>query len=140
MLGCVIYPSYGDLWVDRKHINELKENQLARLRLETIGFVFQSFNLLAPLSAEDNVELPLKLLGVGTSERKQRVQKALETVGIGVVGSIGWVFGTISATGSSVPRDHGTRQARVTNGNCRPALDRRRCSRDWCTEPSDHPG
>jgi putative ABC transport system ATP-binding protein len=82
MLGCVIYPSYGDLWVDGKHINELKERQLARLRLETIGFVFQSFNLLAPLSAEDNVELPLKLLEVGKVERKRRVQKALETVGM----------------------------------------------------------
>jgi putative ABC transport system ATP-binding protein len=82
MLGCVIYPSYGDLWVDGKYINELKERQLARLRLETIGFVFQSFNLLAPLSAEDNVELPLKLLEVGKAERKRRVQKALETVGM----------------------------------------------------------
>ncbi len=82
MLGCVIYPSEGDLWVDGKHINQLKENQLARLRLETIGFVFQSFNLLAPLTAEENVELPLKLLGVATSERKRRVQKALETVGM----------------------------------------------------------
>jgi len=82
MLGCVIYPSYGDLWVDGKHINELKERQLARLRLETIGFVFQSFNLLAPLSAEDNVELPLKLLEIGKVERKRRVQKALETVGM----------------------------------------------------------
>ena len=82
MLGCVIYPSYGDLLVDGKHINELKERQLARLRLETIGFVFQSFNLLAPLSAEDNVELPLKLLEVGKVERKRRVQKALETVGM----------------------------------------------------------
>lgn len=82
MLGCVIYPSYGDLWVDGKHINELKERQLARLRLETIGFVFQSFNLLAPLSAEDNVELPLKLLEVGNVERKRRVRKALETVGM----------------------------------------------------------
>ncbi|AEI51578.1 ABC transporter ATP-binding protein [Runella slithyformis] len=82
LLGCVIYPSYGDLWVDGRHINELNENQLARLRLETIGFVFQGFNLLAPLSAEDNVELPLKLLGVGSKERRQRVKKALEIVGM----------------------------------------------------------
>ena len=82
MLGCVIYPTYGDLWVDGNHINDMKQSQLARLRLEKIGFVFQSFNLLAPLSAEDNVELPLKLLGVSASERKRRVQKALETVGM----------------------------------------------------------
>ena len=82
LLGCVIYPSYGDLWVDGRHINELNENQLARLRLETIGFVFQGFNLLAPLSAQDNVELPLKLLGVGNTERRERVKKALEIVGM----------------------------------------------------------
>lgn len=82
LLGCVIYPSYGNLWVDGRHINQLNENQLARLRLETIGFVFQGFNLLAPLSAEDNVELPLKLLGVGSSERRKRVENALEVVGM----------------------------------------------------------
>ncbi|AXE16682.1 macrolide ABC transporter ATP-binding protein [Runella rosea] len=82
MLGCVIYPTHGDLWVDGNHINEMKQSQLARLRLEKIGFVFQSFNLLSPLSAQDNVELPLKLLGVGADERKRRVQKALETVGM----------------------------------------------------------
>ncbi|NBB19083.1 ATP-binding cassette domain-containing protein [Runella sp. CRIBMP] len=82
MLGCVIYPTHGDLWVDGSHINEMKQSQLARLRLEKIGFVFQSFNLLSPLSAQDNIELPLKLLGVGADERKRRVQKALETVGM----------------------------------------------------------
>lgn len=80
LLGCVIYPSFGDLWVDSKHINDLKTNDLAKLRLNTIGFVFQSFNLLAPLNAEDNVGLPLKLQGVSSSEIKKRVQKALEVV------------------------------------------------------------
>lgn len=80
LLGCVIYPSFGDLWVAGKHINELKTNDLAKLRLNTIGFVFQSFNLLAPLNAEDNVGLPLKLQGVSSSEIKKRVQKALEVV------------------------------------------------------------
>ena len=82
LLGCVIYPSYGDLWVDGQHINSFNATKLARLRLETIGFVFQSFNLLAPLTAEENVELPLKLLGLDSNERKKRVQKALETVGM----------------------------------------------------------
>jgi putative ABC transport system ATP-binding protein len=66
--------------VDGKHINDLKTNDLAKLRLNTIGFVFQSFNLLAPLNAEDNVSLPLKLQGVSSSEIKKRVQKALEVV------------------------------------------------------------
>ncbi len=80
LLGCVIYPSFGNLWVDGKHINDLKTNDLAKLRLNTIGFVFQSFNLLAPLNAEDNVGLPLKLQGVSSSEIKKRVKKPLEVV------------------------------------------------------------
>jgi putative ABC transport system ATP-binding protein len=80
LLGCVIYPSYGDLWVDGQHINALKENQLARLRLETIGFVFQNFNLLMPLTAEENVAMPLKLMNVKSAEIKRRVKEALEVV------------------------------------------------------------
>jgi putative ABC transport system ATP-binding protein len=80
LLGCVIYPSYGDLWVDGKYINELGQNDLARLRLNTIGFVFQNFNLLMPLNAEENVAMPLKLMNVKSSEIKQRVHEALKTV------------------------------------------------------------
>lgn len=82
LLGCVIYPSQGDLYVDSKHVNQLKTNQLAKLRLDTIGFVFQQFNLLSPLTAEENVAMPLKLQGVGSGEIKNRVSKALETVGM----------------------------------------------------------
>ena len=80
LLGCVIYPSYGDLWVDGQHINELNENQLAHLRLRTIGFVFQNFNLLMPLNAEENVAMPLKLMNVKASEITRRVNRALEVV------------------------------------------------------------
>jgi putative ABC transport system ATP-binding protein len=82
LLGCVIYPSYGELFVDKNHVNKMKESALAKLRLNTIGFVFQSFNLLAPLNAEDNVAMPLKLQGVSASEIKKRVEKALELVGM----------------------------------------------------------
>ncbi|AFK01947.1 ABC transporter related protein [Emticicia oligotrophica DSM 17448] len=82
LLGCVIYPSFGDLWVAGKHINQLKGKELSKLRLDTIGFVFQSFNLLAPLNAEDNVALPLKLQGYSNTEVKNKVQKALEIVGM----------------------------------------------------------
>lgn len=83
LLGCVIYPTSGDLWVDGNHINRMKERALARLRLNTIGFVFQSFNLLAPLSAEDNVAMPLHLQGLRGAELKKRVAAALEMVGMG---------------------------------------------------------
>jgi len=80
LLGCVIYPSYGDLWVAGQHVNTMKENALARLRLSTIGFVFQNFNLLAPLTAEENVMMPLQLQGVSNAEARDRTQRALETV------------------------------------------------------------
>ncbi|MFN8357822.1 MAG: ABC transporter ATP-binding protein [Spirosomataceae bacterium] len=82
LLGCVIYPSYGDLFVAGQYVNKLNAKELAQLRLQTIGFVFQNFNLLAPLTAEENVAVPLRLLGVSRSEIKQRVAQALETVGM----------------------------------------------------------
>lgn len=82
LLGCVIYPSYGNLWVDGQHINRLNQNELARLRLNTIGFVFQNFNLLAPLNAEENVMMPLQLQGVGNREARARTEQALQVVGM----------------------------------------------------------
>lgn len=82
LLGCVIYPSTGDLWVDGHHVNNMKTKALSKLRLNTIGFVFQSFNLLAPLNAEGNVAIPLQLQGVGASETQKRVEAALSMVGM----------------------------------------------------------
>ncbi len=82
LLGCVIYPSEGRLWVDGQEINQLKDKQLAKLRLHTIGFVFQNFNLLSPLSAEDNVMMPLRLQGVPAAEAKRRTREALDFVGM----------------------------------------------------------
>ena len=82
LIGCVIYPSKGDLTVDGKDVTKMSEKQLAVLRLNTIGFVFQNFNLIAPLSAEDNVLLPLQLQHVPSKEAKQRTANALEKVGM----------------------------------------------------------
>lgn len=82
LLGCVIYPTHGDLWVDGQHVNTLKQDALARLRLNTIGFVFQNFNLLAPLTAEENVMMPLQLQGVSGLEARDRTRQALQTVGM----------------------------------------------------------
>ncbi len=82
LIGCVIYPSTGTLWVDGQEINSLSQNQKAALRLNSIGFVFQNFNLLAPLTAEDNVMMPLILQKVSHKEAKQRTQAALEMVGM----------------------------------------------------------
>ena len=80
LLGCVIYPSTGKLWVDQSLINDMSEGQLAKLRLNTIGFVFQNFNLLAPLTAEQNVMMPLQLMKVPTKEAEERTAQALAMV------------------------------------------------------------
>jgi putative ABC transport system ATP-binding protein len=82
LLGCVIYPSYGDMYVEGQHVNKFSPKALAHLRLTTIGFVFQNFNLLAPLNSEENVAMPLRLQGRSGSEIKQRVKAALEMVGM----------------------------------------------------------
>jgi putative ABC transport system ATP-binding protein len=80
LIGCVIYPSSGQLEVDGQKINGMNEKQLAKLRLQTIGFVFQNFNLIAPLSAEENVMMPLALQGIAKKEAQQRMEHALEVV------------------------------------------------------------
>jgi putative ABC transport system ATP-binding protein len=82
LLGCVIYPSYGQLWVKDQLVNELKPNELAALRLHTIGFVFQSFNLIAPLNALDNVMMPLQLKKIPRATAKQKALDALALVGM----------------------------------------------------------
>jgi putative ABC transport system ATP-binding protein len=82
LLGCVIYPSKGDLFVDGNHVNTMSEKKLAELRLNKIGFVFQSFNLLAPLNALENVAVPLQLLGVNADDKKLRSEAALKMVGM----------------------------------------------------------
>jgi putative ABC transport system ATP-binding protein len=61
LLGCVIFPTPGEVYIDNILLNNLSEKELARVRLKSIGFVFQSFNLLAPLNALENVMQPLRL-------------------------------------------------------------------------------
>jgi putative ABC transport system ATP-binding protein len=82
LLGCVIYPTAGELWVEDHLINGMSAKQLALLRLHSIGFVFQNFNLLAPLTGEQNVQLPLQIMGIPSAEVKQRTKEALERVGM----------------------------------------------------------
>jgi putative ABC transport system ATP-binding protein len=82
LLGCVIYPSQGTLNLDGQEVTKLSESQLAKLRLQKIGFVFQQFNLIQPLTAEENVAMPLQLQGVSGSEITKRTAKALATVGM----------------------------------------------------------
>ncbi len=80
LLGCVIYPTAGEVWIENTRVNDLSEKELAHLRLNKIGFVFQSFNLIAPLNALENVMLPLELMNVPRKEAKERATHALEKV------------------------------------------------------------
>jgi putative ABC transport system ATP-binding protein len=80
LLGCLDRPSSGTLRVGGRSITELGDSQLAELRNATIGFVFQSFQLLARTSALDNVALPLVYRGLGRAERRRRARAALEAV------------------------------------------------------------
>ena len=80
LLGCVIYPTSGEVVIDGVKTSSLNARKMAGLRLNKIGFVFQQFNLLAPLSAEQNIMLPLTLLNVPTSEARERVKSAMAKV------------------------------------------------------------
>jgi len=83
LIGCVLYPSYGEVWINEIQVNTLPEKKLSKIRLEKIGFVFQKFNLIAPLTSLENVMMPLQLLGIPDKECKQRATEALIKVGMG---------------------------------------------------------
>lgn len=80
LIGCLIDPTAGELWVEGQNVAQLSSRQSAELRLRHIGFVFQQFNLLAPLTAEENVAFPLQMQGVGAAEVRRRTTKALARV------------------------------------------------------------
>jgi putative ABC transport system ATP-binding protein len=82
LIGCVDVPTKGTVAVAGKDTRQLSERALTKLRLNTIGFIFQSFNLVSVLSVYQNVELPLLLQGTGAKERKQRVTALLDRVGL----------------------------------------------------------
>ncbi len=82
LFGCVIYPTSGEVFIDGVKINDLSENKLAAIRLKKIGFVFQQFNLVAPLTSIENVMLPMMLQGVAQKEATTRATAALTKVGM----------------------------------------------------------
>lgn len=82
LLGCVIYPTMGKIFIDNQEVSSMKMDRLAKLRLNTIGFVFQNFNLLAPLTSFENVLIPLQLQKIPLPEAKKRTMEALEKVGM----------------------------------------------------------
>ncbi len=80
IIGCLDMADFGTYVLDDIPIEDYSENELALVRNKKIGFVFQSFNLISKLTAEENVELPLIYQGVKRKERRERVQKALARV------------------------------------------------------------
>ena len=83
LIGCLDVPTSGTYILSGKNIAKQSENQMAEIRNRYIGFVFQTFNLLPKLSAQDNVALPLLYGGVGKKERRERAAEALRKVGLG---------------------------------------------------------
>jgi putative ABC transport system ATP-binding protein len=83
IIGCLDRPSEGRYVLAGREVSRLSRAQLAEVRNRTLGFVFQSFNLLSRTSALENVELPLIYAGVGTRERRRRAAAALGRVGLG---------------------------------------------------------
>lgn len=77
LIGSVIYPTEGEVMINDKKISDMDSKEMARVRLQNIGFVFQSVNLIAPLTAIENVAFPLLLRGV---KKKEAYQKALEAL------------------------------------------------------------
>ena len=83
LIGCLDSPTQGQYWINNHLVSKMTDDELARIRNKEIGFVFQTFNLLARATALHNVELPLIYAGLGTTERHQRAQEVLASVELG---------------------------------------------------------
>lgn len=82
VIGMIDSPSSGEYFFDGEEIAQRSENELVDLRKQNIGFIFQNFNLIDDLSVQENVDLPLLYLGISKKERREKVEKALELVGL----------------------------------------------------------
>ncbi|MBC7795627.1 MAG: ABC transporter ATP-binding protein [Pyrinomonadaceae bacterium] len=83
LIGCLDSPSQGEYWINGKLVSAMADDDLARIRNKEIGFVFQTFNLLARATALHNVELPLIYAGIRSAERQIIAKKSLESVELG---------------------------------------------------------
>jgi putative ABC transport system ATP-binding protein len=83
LIGCLDTPSKGSYLLNSKQVSQMNDNELARIRNEEIGFVFQTFNLLPRATALHNVELPLVYAGVPAKDRQERARVALQKVELG---------------------------------------------------------
>jgi putative ABC transport system ATP-binding protein len=80
LIGCLDTPSKGECWLNGKNVSEMDDDELARIRNQEVGFVFQTFNLLARATALHNVELPLIYGGIGSTKRHEMATQALKAV------------------------------------------------------------
>ena len=83
LIGCLDQPSSGQVWINGKDVTKLNRNQRADLRRGTIGFIFQFFALIPTLTAYENIEMPLLLMGQNAKQRRQRVNELLAAVELG---------------------------------------------------------
>ena len=83
ILGCLDRPTSGEYWLEGTDVSQLNKKELARIRNQKIGFVFQGFNLLGRTTALENTELPMLYSRVGKKEREGRAREALTLVGLG---------------------------------------------------------
>jgi len=83
VVGMIDSPSSGEYYFDGEEVGHRSENDLVNLRKQNIGFIFQNFNLIDDLTVAENVDLPLLYVGLGKTERKRRVDEALDLVGLG---------------------------------------------------------
>lgn len=82
LMGCLDRPTEGDIIINGVKVKEMNDLELSRFRNKTIGFVFQSFNLIGTLNALENVELPMIYAGIPRHKRKKRAMELLELVGL----------------------------------------------------------
>ena len=83
IIGCLDVPSEGTYLLNGQDVGQMNKNQLAEIRNELLGFIFQQYNLLPKLNLVENVEVPLMYAGVPKKERRDRAKVALELVGLG---------------------------------------------------------
>ncbi len=82
IMGCLDTPNRGKVFIENREVSELSEDELARIRREKIGFVFQAYNLIPGLTALENVALPMRLSGQGKGESMRRAKELLYKVGL----------------------------------------------------------
>ena len=80
LIGCLDTPSEGEYWINGKLVSAMQDDELARIRNKEVGFVFQTFNLLARATSLHNVELPLIYAGISSAERREKAKQALTSV------------------------------------------------------------